>query len=288
MPTWLERIQILHGRNNTREQEVVVTTRLGAYGLLAIQDGSARVQFAEHGPQRHQSPTILWLFPDDIATLHIAGGSRYSYIKFDIVDQPLEHFAAISPARRHAPPSQHQPLPEAVWGWRPERCWPAPLVAQALPDLLLVGVDWWPDMSARREAEARLALVVARYLRHHAHARHHPHGLRLSQASAGQSELDRVVALIRRWPDRRWQVPDMAAEAGISQRQLSRRCLAAYGLGPGELIRQARLHAAADMLGQGQSITFAAEHCGYSDPTSLSRAFRRQFGCAPQQWRRRR
>ena len=56
---------------------------------------------------------------------------------------------------------------------------------------------------------------------------------------------------------------------------------------PGEHLRRLRLHRAAGLLRAGGSGTVSqvATRCGFSDPTTFARAFHREFGMSPRDWR---
>lgn len=60
---------------------------------------------------------------------------------------------------------------------------------------------------------------------------------------------------------------------------------------PAAFLRQERLKFAARMISapdaNGQTITGIAYACGFMDTTTFTRAFRKQFGCSPSEWRHR-
>jgi AraC-like DNA-binding protein len=98
---------------------------------------------------------------------------------------------------------------------------------------------------------------------------------RLEQARAHlHDHVDRAVALA-----------ELASIAGLSQFHLARYFRLAFGEAPISYHRRLRLNRAAELLAGGAgSVAEAAEAAGYSDATALSHAFRKQFGCPPQQW----
>lgn len=78
-------------------------------------------------------------------------------------------------------------------------------------------------------------------------------------------------------------VDDLAAAAGLTERQLQRRFADHVGLSPKAVIRRYRLYEAAERARQGQSVdwsTVAAE-LGYSDQAHLTRDFTASFGIPP-------
>ncbi|MCF4120891.1 AraC family transcriptional regulator [Antribacter sp. KLBMP9083] len=63
------------------------------------------------------------------------------------------------------------------------------------------------------------------------------------------------------------------------------------GLAPAEFLRRERLRAAARLLRAGgpgaRPVEQVAYACGFDDPTTFTRAFRRVYGCTPREWRAR-
>jgi transcriptional regulator GlxA family with amidase domain len=56
---------------------------------------------------------------------------------------------------------------------------------------------------------------------------------------------------------------------------------------PGEHLRRLRLHRAAALLGSpaGGTVTDVAARCGFADATTFTRAFHREFGMLPREYR---
>jgi len=77
---------------------------------------------------------------------------------------------------------------------------------------------------------------------------------------------------------------ELARVAGLSQFHLARYFKAVFGAAPIAYHRALRLQRAASLLKASASLAEAAEAVGYSDAVALSHAFRRHYGCAPQQW----
>lgn len=81
-----------------------------------------------------------------------------------------------------------------------------------------------------------------------------------------------------------WSLPRLHAEAGLGETLFRREFKAATGLTPARFIRQARLHAAAQMIEQGTyTLAAIAEQLNFSSPFHLSTAFKQQFGIRPSQ-----
>jgi AraC-like DNA-binding protein len=87
--------------------------------------------------------------------------------------------------------------------------------------------------------------------------------------------------------------PDLTVESVARAHHLSRRKLyqlfELLGTGPSEYIRDTRLLAASSLLSAGDRAPVAAiaGAAGFADNTTFTRAFIRQYGCTPTQWRAR-
>lgn len=73
-------------------------------------------------------------------------------------------------------------------------------------------------------------------------------------------------------------VRSMAAELGLSERHLLRRCLAVFGYGPKVLHRVLRFDQAMDLVYAGTAFAEAAYRAGYADQAHLSREVRTLSG----------
>lgn len=74
----------------------------------------------------------------------------------------------------------------------------------------------------------------------------------------------------------------IASAQGLSLRRLEQVFSAGLGQGPGAVYLDLRLQSARRMvIDTGHSLTEVALRCGFVDPTSFSRAFRRRFGTPP-------
>lgn len=86
--------------------------------------------------------------------------------------------------------------------------------------------------------------------------------------------------------DRDLTVDEVARRHGVSRRRLYQ-VFEAEGTSPAAYLRSVRLGAAAELLAQPRraSITDIAYTCGFNDPLTFSRAFRRAYGVTPREWR---
>ena len=79
----------------------------------------------------------------------------------------------------------------------------------------------------------------------------------------------------------------LAAWAGVSSVKFARLSRRLFGLTPGQLIVQARLNAAAELLRRSrQSISEIGIACGFTDHSAFSRAFRSAVGVTPSEYRK--
>lgn len=113
----------------------------------------------------------------------------------------------------------------------------------------------------------------------------------LHAPAAGKASLAGVVAAVdtirRRCADP-LRVEDLAAEAGLSVFQLTRRVRAVFGLTPAQLIIQTRIDAARRLLAEGDTpLAEIALACGYCDQSAFTRQFHACAGLTPAQYRRR-
>jgi len=93
---------------------------------------------------------------------------------------------------------------------------------------------------------------------------------------------------IRKRPNERWRVAELARLAAMSKRTLMRRFRAATGFSPADWVTRARVDAARELLeNTGLSIDRIAERCGLGTPTTLRHHFRKKVGLSPAQYRKR-
>lgn len=102
------------------------------------------------------------------------------------------------------------------------------------------------------------------------------------------SSLSRVVDLVRRRLDEPLSVAELAAAAGCSTGQLTRRLRRVFGLSPTQFLLRARVDRATSLLaGTDQPIAEIAATCGFYDQAAFTRQFARTTGATPAQYRAR-
>jgi AraC-like DNA-binding protein len=99
--------------------------------------------------------------------------------------------------------------------------------------------------------------------------------------------LARVLRALKAEPARPWRVSELAKLAGASRASLVRLFHATTGLAPKRWLSVLRLELAAELLAHGApTLSEVALAVGYRSVFSFSRAFKRQYGVAPADFRR--
>ncbi|WP_337587783.1 helix-turn-helix transcriptional regulator [Kribbella catacumbae] len=92
---------------------------------------------------------------------------------------------------------------------------------------------------------------------------------------------DRLVSQVLRGVRRGVAVPALAGSVGLSERQLYRRCLDAFGYGPKMLDRVLRLNLALDRARRGLPLAEVAARSGYADQAHFTRDVKALTGVPP-------
>ena len=96
----------------------------------------------------------------------------------------------------------------------------------------------------------------------------------------------RMQALLIDSVEKRRNVAEVAAVAGLSERQLRNRFKAAVGIGIRRFRANYQLHRAAALLREGTTtISRTAELCGFNSASVFTRFIRRETGMSPKAWR---
>lgn len=97
-----------------------------------------------------------------------------------------------------------------------------------------------------------------------------------------------ALGLIHKSPEKEWTVPLLAAEVGMSRSPFAAKFKALVGQSPMTYLKHWRMQLAAKLLrDRTLSRTNIAERVGYESTEAFSRIFKREFGVAPAQFRRR-
>ena len=108
----------------------------------------------------------------------------------------------------------------------------------------------------------------------------------IEATAADEAFLDRVTEVIdehRSHAD--FTVDDLAAEVGLSPRQLQRKLKRLTGTTPAAFIRCYRLDAAAQLLeAEAGTVSEIAYEVGFGTPKTFARRFKERFGCPPSEY----
>lgn len=94
-----------------------------------------------------------------------------------------------------------------------------------------------------------------------------------------------ALTMMHRAPARRWTVPELAAEVGMSRSAFAQRFSASVGNPPLDYLISWRMVLAQRKLKVGQAIATIAEEVGYSSQSAFAHAFKRTTGLTPRSGR---
>ncbi len=149
----------------------------------------------------------------------------------------------------------------------------------SIADLLvhLIGERWGTTIAHR--VERQFSPEIRRPFHSHAYR-------------VGQTDLhrDEAIALVQSYLGKHFASPlrlsQLAQQAGLSERSLTRRFKQATGQSPLDYLNTLRLRTARELLQQSNlAISDIAQTAGIPDPNYFSRLFRREYGVTPKQYR---
>ncbi len=104
---------------------------------------------------------------------------------------------------------------------------------------------------------------------------------------AGRSALQDIQRWAANHPADDLSVPEMAKRMGITPRHFARLFRAEVGVTPAAWVESVRIEAARRLLEEGiEAPKQVATHCGFADADTLRRAFQRQIGVTPAEYRK--
>lgn len=173
---------------------------------------------------------------------------------------------AVSP-RWRGPPRQDQLVRRSGWLGQ---------VQTAMTALVQEERQALPGRDRARAAQAEILLVaVEREL------------AGLAPDPGGDSPLRGLWRWVAAHPEQDWSLANLAFRVRCSRAQLHRDCRRWHRCAPATLVRRLRLERAADLLAtSGLTLDALAPAVGYASGFALSRAFARQYGLAPEAFRR--
>lgn len=172
-------------------------------------------------------------------------------------------------------------------------------LSDSLPDVVMIelrdltGIDQilslmfseaFDDLSGRQGVLDRLCeILMIRMLRH---------CLERGQISGGalaglaDPKLAKALEAMHQQPSRSWDLPAMAALAGMSRGRFAEHFHQVLGSTPADYLASWRLMLAQRLLARGVPAKTAALDVGYGSSSALHRAFVRKFGQSPSDWLR--
>ena len=170
-------------------------------------------------------------------------------------------------------------------------------VSASLPDVVRVPLSALPGMAAlqglmRQEAFQdqpgrqamldRLCEVLILQLLRHCMAQGITSGGLL--AGLADPKLGKALRVVHDDPAQDWDLPRLAAVAGMSRARFAHHFKAVLGHTPAHYLSLWRIQTAQQLMQQGQSIQQASHAVGYGSASSFTRAFVRQLGISPSVW----
>ena len=115
----------------------------------------------------------------------------------------------------------------------------------------------------------------------------HPHRIGVSRgliAALSDPRLARAVVAVHQSPGDDWTLPRMAQVAAMSRSAFAESFKKATGTTPAAYLTTWRLTLATSMLRASRPVNVIATDLGFASTSSLSKAFRQQFGVSPRAW----
>ena len=104
---------------------------------------------------------------------------------------------------------------------------------------------------------------------------------------ARSAAVRRATDKVAENPSETWTLPVLAAEAGVSRRQLTRLFDEELGTTPGRFVENVRFDRARSLLDDGFTATQAAAYAGFASYEALRRVFVKRLAVAPRQYQQR-
>ena len=109
-----------------------------------------------------------------------------------------------------------------------------------------------------------------------------------AQSVTGNAKIEKLAQRIIAAPGRDWRTDALAAEAGVSQRSLSRLFRANLNVSPADFVERVRVDLARrKLLDTEESIDSIASDCGFGSLRRMDRAFARTIAVSPTEFRAR-
>jgi AraC-like DNA-binding protein len=106
-------------------------------------------------------------------------------------------------------------------------------------------------------------------------------------AAVGDRAVGTALGLLHQYPAKDWTVQGLAKSCGLSRTRLAERFRSFVGQSPMAYLGEWRVRLGAEMLMESEiSVAEIAGQVGYGSEAAFNRAFRRQFGSPPAQFRK--
>jgi len=100
-------------------------------------------------------------------------------------------------------------------------------------------------------------------------------------------QIGRALSILHARPTETWTAEALALEVGMSRSSFAERFSSVVGQPPMQYLAVWRMHMAAQSLREGhRSVAQVGASSGYESESAFSRAFKRQFGASPANWRK--
>lgn len=103
--------------------------------------------------------------------------------------------------------------------------------------------------------------------------------------ASADPRLEPALALLHRHPERDWTAERLARAAALSRTTFFERWSAVMGEAPGAYLTRVRMVVARERLRTPLSVAEVAHTVGYQSEAAFSRAFKREVGQSPSEWR---
>jgi transcriptional regulator GlxA family with amidase domain len=103
-------------------------------------------------------------------------------------------------------------------------------------------------------------------------------------AGLADPKLAAVLAAMHARPQESWQLPSLAALAGMSRASFSEHFRRVMGMPPVEYLARWRVALACKLLRKGLSVKAVSGQVGYTSAAAFTRAFTEHLGISPSLW----
>ena len=149
----------------------------------------------------------------------------------------------------------------------------SPMVTKAYCGLSGLDADW--EELALRLAATAVQMTNGRPAR------------RPDPLPSAQRATTRVLRMVEDAPQTEWSLHRMAKAAGLSPYHFLRTFEAVTGITPHQYLLRSRLRNAATVIAsEEKKILDVALDCGFGDVSNFNRAFKRELGMSPREWRK--